>query len=190
MAITTQNQKQAVIAEVIRRLAAFFIDMFVSLFILSLIIYIAAALFPTTILHQLENAATANPTSTSYVTLQIEFIFASVFTLAFYYFICLVAFSKTLGMIAMNLVYVTANSTGDPIPLDLGQKFVRGFIAGLLALFIIPIAALPFDQYRRSVVDRLAGSFVFQMDRGRVRTILAYVLVIALLFVYIFYTGT
>ena len=115
------------------------------------------------------NSSGSIPQSLTVPEEQIYTVFAIL--LALYFFISLLVMNGTIGMKIANIYFVRSDKNSVPHKLTVVQKFIRGFIGGLLAAFIfyINLIIFPFDLYRRSLSDFMSGSFVLQRDTGSIK---------------------
>ncbi len=180
-------QKTLILGNIARRFASYIIDLLVVNVLFLLIINLINQIYTLPSVQSFYNQTVGNNAgNTTMNAIAVEFLFSYLFLLGVYFFLMLLIFSKTLGMMATNLVYVSSNNEGNPVPLSVPQKFLRGFIgefSSILFIFV-PIIVFPFDQYRRSLVDRISGVFVMQKDNEMRRTIIAYIIIFAFIALY------
>lgn len=177
-------------ARISRRFASFILDTFVINIVLLCIYFILYALSAFAPVHTLYKQVSTQVHAVSSLGLSTELVFSYVIGFSLYIFLCLFFFGKSLGMWIMEIQFVSSSPTGDPHPLSIPQKFLRGFIGNILGflLFFIPTVPNLFELYKRSIMDRIAGTYVLQEGENKRRDMLAYV-VIALFIILVLYVN-
>lgn len=164
----------------LRKTAAFIIDTFLSSFLLQGILFLlylggrVTTAVPVPTIPSLQSSV-ATP-----MQLQTELALAFILCFALYAFFATLGMGRTVGMFAMNLIFVTPDTEGNPIKLSLSQMFLRTFICPFLTLllFFIPGLPWPWDTYNRSLNDRISGTYIFAHDEKVLRSIIASIIVI------------